>query len=344
MVDYVVPAPQVVPFENRPSTDTPLTAEWLNHVDALLADLATALTGRVPVLEVAASAEGIRDTIAAALVEGTGIDITVDDGNNTITIAATATEELIRDTIATALTAGSGITVTPNDGADTITIAATGGGYTDEQVRDVVGVALVAGSGIGIAVNDGADSISISANEPYNFVAADHGYVGWSCDTQLAGSSTAPTAAGVMHLIKVKLPVAATIASVSLRITNTASGLANSFVALYDSSGTRRAVTADQSTPWQTSGAKSISFVSPYAAAAGVYYVGILVGTASVLPTFSRSSNSNVVNDGLTAAQGFRASAHATTGLSATPSSLTLSTQTTAGTNDTCHYFVALND
>jgi hypothetical protein len=37
----------------------------------------------------------------------------------------TAEAERVRDTMGTALVAGTGITVTPNDGADTITIAAT---------------------------------------------------------------------------------------------------------------------------------------------------------------------------------------------------------------------------
>ena len=43
-------------------------------------------------------------------------------------LAAAAAPELIRDTMATALVAGTNVTITPNDGADTITIAAGGGG------------------------------------------------------------------------------------------------------------------------------------------------------------------------------------------------------------------------
>jgi hypothetical protein len=43
-------------------------------------------------------------------------------------LTTAAAPELIRDTIATALVAGTNVTITPNDGSDTITIAASGGG------------------------------------------------------------------------------------------------------------------------------------------------------------------------------------------------------------------------
>lgn len=112
-------------------------------------------------------AELIRDTIGTAATDGTGIDITVDDGANTITVAINTTEEAerIRDVMGTALVAGSNITITPNDGADTITIAGTVDTTAEaERIRDVIGTALVAGSGITVTVNDPSDTITVAVS------------------------------------------------------------------------------------------------------------------------------------------------------------------------------------
>lgn len=112
-------------------------------------------------------AEAVRDTIAAALVAGANITITVDDTADTITIASTGggstDPEVVRDTMATALVAGSNVTITPDDTANTITIASSGGGTTDpEVVRDTMAGALVAGSNVTITVSDVADTITIA--------------------------------------------------------------------------------------------------------------------------------------------------------------------------------------
>jgi hypothetical protein len=80
------------------------------------------------VVAAASLAELIRDTIGTALVEGAGIDVTVNDAGDTITIATTITQytdEMARDALGAALTGGTAVTVTPNDGSDTITIAVT---------------------------------------------------------------------------------------------------------------------------------------------------------------------------------------------------------------------------
>lgn len=112
-------------------------------------------------------AEDVRDIVGTALVEGAGIDITVDDPGDTITIASTVTQytdEQVRDVVGTALVEGAGIDITVNDAGDTITITNTGAAGLDaEAVRDLVGTTLVAGSNVTITVDDPGDTITIAS-------------------------------------------------------------------------------------------------------------------------------------------------------------------------------------
>jgi len=122
--------------------------------------------------------EQVRDVIGAALVAGNNIDITVNDGADTITIDvesltsaditdfATAVDERARDAVGTALVAGNNIDITVNDGADTITIdveSLTSTDITDfsEAVDDRVSALIVAGNNIDVTYNDGANTLTI---------------------------------------------------------------------------------------------------------------------------------------------------------------------------------------
>lgn len=121
----------VIPHDGPPTLDLSeldeLTAPPFPEPAELSALLATKL-----------DAESVRDTIAAALVAGTGISVVHNDPSNTITVTATGaySDENARDAIGTALVGAGNITVTPNDGADTITVDGTalmpktGGGFT----------------------------------------------------------------------------------------------------------------------------------------------------------------------------------------------------------------------
>ncbi len=137
--------------------------------------------------------EFVRDTIAAALVAGTNITITVNDALDTITITNQVDAEYIRDTMGTALQASTGLSIVVNDVANTITysidveylidlLAASLSGsngvtvtYDDpgnsilisgdpEYIRDTIGTALIAGTGITITVDDAANTITVTAD------------------------------------------------------------------------------------------------------------------------------------------------------------------------------------
>lgn len=80
----------------------------------------------------------------------------------TLATGAGYTDEQARDAIGTALVEGAGIDITVNDGADTITIASTLTQYTDEMARDAIGAALTDSSTIDFTANDGADTLTAS--------------------------------------------------------------------------------------------------------------------------------------------------------------------------------------
>lgn len=106
-------------------------------------------------------------TLQGLLQAGAGVEFTVNAGKLIIgmtgEVGGGLTTEDVRDTVAAALVAGSGIAVVHDDVANTITLTATGA-YTDEQARDAIGTALVAGAGLTKTVNDAGDTITLAAD------------------------------------------------------------------------------------------------------------------------------------------------------------------------------------
>lgn len=112
----------------------------------------------------------------------------------------TYTDEMARDAIGLALTEGAGIDITVNDPADTITIASTITQYTDEMARDAIGAALVGGTNIGITVDDPGDTITIdftgTASGQYRYMlVTDDGSGGWGFVQATVGGVTRPVMA-----------------------------------------------------------------------------------------------------------------------------------------------------
>lgn len=157
--------------------------------------------------------------------------------------------------------------------------------------------------------------------------ATDSLLAAWAFDPSVA-AGTFLTTAGVLYLTKVILPAAQTITNGLIALTTAGGTLtsAQNWIALYTATGTRVAVSADQSTAFATAGLITAAFTSPYAAAAGAYYLGVLCngGTAVTLASGSALKPGNVAigNAGLaTATSRYLTSG---TGATVTPATVTM--------------------
>ena len=158
------------------------------------------------------------------------------------------------------------------------------------------------------------------------FRPTDHGLLTWTMDPALTQGGTILTA-GVLYLSRIKLPEDSTVTNLITSVTTGGSTLTagQNFGALYTSTGTRIAITADQASSWTGAGAKTMALAGgPYALTAGTYYAAVLAN-GTTPPTFLRGHgvSTSTLNIGLTAATGGRSLTSGTSQTSA-PASVTL--------------------
>jgi len=123
------------------------------------------------------------------------------------------------------------------------------------------------------------------------WVPADSGLLAAPFDPAACGSAGSAPTGGVVYVIAVPLRSATTITNIHAVIGVAGSGLTSGqcFFGLYNASGTRLAVTADQATPWATAGNIKAALTAPYVASAGTYYVAILAN-GTTRPQFAVGS------------------------------------------------------
>jgi hypothetical protein len=133
---------------------------------------------------------------------------------------------------------------------------------------------------------------------------ADHGYLAWALDPGSLVNQTTQTA-GVLYGTRLEIRRTLTVTNVVLFCSTAGSTLTSgqNLVGLYNSSGTRIGVSADQTTAWGTSGVKTAALASgPFALSAGYVWV-VLVTNGTTPPQFGTGSLFSVgANAGLTAA------------------------------------------
>lgn len=136
--------------------------------------------------------------------------------------------------------------------------------------------------------------------------APDHGYLAWTFPPITAAGATALATAGVLYLSKVYVRNGFTASNVTFDVGAAGGTLTagQNFVGLYNSSGSRVALTADMTTVFSTANTlNTVAFTAPAALTAGFYWVAALFnGTTG--PTLFRGNGttSRTLNAGLTAA------------------------------------------
>jgi hypothetical protein len=166
---------------------------------------------------------------------------------------------------------------------------------------------------------------------------ADQNLLAWTYNPDMAGHVTAQSSGGVagrITLVRIILRKQITWTStwIGLAGVDTAATLSNCYLGTYDSAGNRVGVTADLSSQLVNSAnAKALPFAltSPFTAAAGTYYIALLLNGSWTTNTFTlKASGAGIsVNAGL-AAPNLRYS-NLLTGQTSLPPTLTLANQAT---------------
>lgn len=173
--------------------------------------------------------------------------------------------------------------------------------------------------------------------QAYNSTSKIQGFATWNYDSELPiGTGAGVNVSGTIYLHKVYLAQGQTITGAATGVQTAGATLTSgqNLMGLYDSSGNRVAVTADQSAVWTSTGYKSANFTASYSVTtAGFFYVAILaVGTTP--PAFYQAANAlSVLFNANVAAGSFR---HCTgpTAQTSLPATITLGS-TSASTFNT---------
>ena len=133
----------------------------------------------------------------------------------------------------------------------------------------------------------------------------DHGLAGWTFDpADQQGGTILPTA-GRLEVMRVRA-ASSLITNILLTVTVAGGTLTSgrNFAALFTDAGALLSTTADQTTPWGTTGLKTAALSAAQTVTPGAFYRIGLFSNGTTLPTFARASvafNGAALNPGQSA-------------------------------------------
>ena len=165
-----------------------------------------------------------------------------------------------------------------------------------------------------------------------------HGLIEWNFDPTMASATGGgqATVSGSIYLMKISAQTGGTVTNIMVTVgTTLGSGFTPSqnFAGLYDDTGARIGLTADQSSAWATAGVKVMALTAATTIQAGRDYFVAILANATTPPSFVTAAannstttlNANLAN----AAQRFSVNGTSATSL---PGSVALSSNSSSGT------------
>lgn len=198
--------------------------------------------------------------------------------------------------------------------------------FVDQDTRITTNTADAATNASGIAALANAAT----------FPPQSHGFLAWSMDANMVTNATAPTN-GVVQMTRFDINRPVVITNMHEALVAAGAGVSNTFLGIYDSTGTLLRQTADASTAYQSADLKTVPLTSTLSIAAGTYYFARLVGAGSSITLLRGVQSANLVNAinaNLTVSNG--RVTNFGSGLTALPSSITLSSRTFGSTGFWC--------
>lgn len=160
-------------------------------------------------------------------------------------------------------------------------------------------------------------------------------YITWNHNPLLIQGTAGANTSGTIYLHRVYLAQGQTVTGIGYGVQTAGATLTSgqNLIGLYDSSGNRVALTADQSTNWTSTGYKSTNLTATYSVTtAGYYYVAFLaVGTTP--PAFHQQANASQTFYNANTSAGTFNHCSDGTGQTSLPTSITLGSTASTGVN-----------
>lgn len=131
---------------------------------------------------------------------------------------------------------------------------------------------------------------NVRSNNASELNNIDFGYAAWNFPLWAVGGSNTFGTAGTVRVLKLYVPVSATISTITMWSSAGGTLLTSgqNFAGLFNSSKTLLSATGDQTTAWASSGKYDMSLTTPQSVTPGYYYVGLFWNGTGVSPTWAR--------------------------------------------------------